>query len=146
MARYYSFSGAQQYELADTRAEIEGHLQPVELQLGATHFVPGQDIDFPLFTRPLRYAGAEPSASGKSYSLYFYSGNTAENEPTDLFGKPQGKEVHMVLHWISPTCFLKMGTERSGRDFNYIHGTWDWERGPGTALGGRHEWQKKKKV
>lgn len=140
MALYYNFSGGQQYELADSRQEMEAELKPVALRLGVTDFVPGQEVEFGYFTRPLLYVGAEVSEMGGSYSMYFYTGNTADKKKqADLFDA--GKAVYMVIHWITPTCFLTMGARGSGRDFKYIRNTWDWERGPGTKLGGRHEWQ-----
>lgn len=141
MALYYNFTGGQQYDLADARAELEAELKPVALRLGVTDFIPGQEIEFGHFSRPLLYVGAKPS--GTSYSMYFYCGNTGDKKKQgDLFAT--GKAVYLVIHWITPTCFLVMGSPGSGRDYKFIRNTWDWERGPGSKLGMRHEWQRQK--
>lgn len=139
--RYINFSGGQQYDLADSRAEIESCLLPTALTLGPTSFIPGQLVDFPYFVRPLLYVGAEARTGAQAHSMYFYVGNTADGQKEDLFGKPAGLSVYMVLNWISANRFLVMGAAGSGRDYRFIKETWDWERGPGTALGGRHQWQ-----
>lgn len=121
MYEYALIPGTGHFIISDNYEEVSEFLLKDQIEVGRTTLKVGEETDLDGYFNKGKVKFAGYIKNTGSEVLYFYYGNES-----DMFGD---KHYFQLIFRISKSRIFIGFHNDGGRDFNFINGKWDWERG-----------------